>query len=154
MGHWWMGQGPPGKGHGWWAKVHNDFFLIGFQWYDWSSAFSGPRAKEKTHLWGIRLRNIWKIGKVQFHRTWQDVACMLVFLWSHLQLSLKGCGDWDWRKAKVTPIFRRARGRICRTVSLTSVPQKGMQKTLLETFPNIWRQKGDWDIHHGFAKEK
>lgn len=76
MGHWWIGQGSHGKGHGWWAKVHNYFFWLVFNDMTALQHFQAPQDK-KTHLWRIRLMNIWKIGQVQFHRTWQDVACML-----------------------------------------------------------------------------
>jgi len=50
----------------------------------------------------------------------------------------------DWRKASVTPVFKKGKKEDpenYRLVSLTSVPGKGMEQLILDVISSKWRKR-------------
>ena len=62
----------------------------------------------------------------------------------------------DWRKANVTPIFRKGRKEDLgsdRLVSLTSIPGNVMEQLILETISrHVKDKRGIESSQHGFTK--
>jgi len=84
-------------------------------------------------------------------------------LLNHSPSFLKGPGGQerypkDWRKANVTPVFRKCKKedpRIYRPVSLTSIPGKMMEQVILEVIiKQVEEKKVTRCSQHGFTKAK
>jgi len=64
----------------------------------------------------------------------------------------------DWRKANVTPVFKKGKKEDpgnCRPVSLTSIPGKVMQQLILEAIiKQVEEKKVIRSSQHGFTKGK
>lgn len=64
----------------------------------------------------------------------------------------------DWKKANVTPVFKRSKKKDLenfRLASLTLILRKAMELLILEVISRLMKEKKViWSSQHGFSKRK